>query len=425
MTYNGNFLSRVVTTIEGLQGEYIYQTTDSVTAFTAAGYISDAGIRGLKLGDTVWAINTTTGVSVQCFVGAINGTGVNATATLVSNAPPSFGANFRNVLDGGDFTVNPFQRNVPGIQASAGVSAAATNTAAYFADRWFTVSGSSAGSVVQAIAADTAIPGFSQALQVYRTAANTNTALISLGQVVETADVIKLQGQAVTFSFYAKSLATFSALGGVVNVQIVTGTGTASNQTVANLLAGSWTGQANTLNTTQALTSAYSRYQFTATLPANTTQLAVIISWNPVGTASGSTDGIQVQGLQLELGSVASLFEHRDVQVELEICQRYAWVTAEPAANVVVGSGMNTTTAIQVFYMATPVQLRVAPTVTVGAGTFKTNQASTATATTITAGTTHTPNAISINGNSTGTAGQATLLQGGGGSGWILASADF
>ena len=62
---------------------------------------------------------------------------------------------------------------------------------------------------------------------------------------------------------------------------------------------------------------------------------------------------------------------------------------------------------------------------TVSAGTFKTNQAGVATATTITPGATHTPNAISINGNSTGTAGQATMLQGGGGSGWILASADF
>jgi hypothetical protein len=63
--------------------------------------------------------------------------------------------------------------------------------------------------------------------------------------------------------------------------------------------------------------------------------------------------------------------------------------------------------------------------VTVSAGTFKTNQAGVATTTTITPGATHTPNAIAINGNSSGTAGQATMLQGGGGSGWILASADF
>lgn len=86
---------------------------------------------------------------------------------------------------------------------------------------------------------------------------------------------------------------------------------------------------------------------------------------------------------------------------------------------------MNTTSGAQVIYMATPVQFRAAPTVTVSAGTFKTQQGNTATATTITAGTTHTPNAISVNGSSTGTAGQATLLIGGGGAGYILASADY
>jgi hypothetical protein len=86
---------------------------------------------------------------------------------------------------------------------------------------------------------------------------------------------------------------------------------------------------------------------------------------------------------------------------------------------------MNTGASAQVFYLATPVQFRSAPTVTVSAGSFKTNQAGTATATTITAGTTHTVNAISINGNSAGTAGGASLLQGGGGAGKIAASADY
>jgi hypothetical protein len=66
-----------------------------------------------------------------------------------------------------------------------------------------------------------------------------------------------------------------------------------------------------------------------------------------------------------------------------------------------------------------------APTVIVAAGSFKTMQAGAAASTTIAPGATHTPNAISINGNSAGTTGQATLLQGGGGSGWIIASADF
>jgi hypothetical protein len=150
----------------------------------------------------------------------------------------------------------------------------------------------------------------------------------------------------------------------------------------------------------------------------------VLLSFTPTGTA-GADDSIYINGVQLEIGGSASPFEHIDAQVALEICQRYAWAQAEPVAGVVVGAGQNTSASSQLFYMAAPVQFLKAPTVTVAAGSFKTNQAGTATATTITAGSTHTVNAISINGSSAGIAGQATMLIGGGGSGWILASADF
>ena len=417
MGYTGANFSRIAQTIEGTQGEWVYTTTDSATAFTASNYITDLN-RGLKLGDTVWVINTSTGQSTQCYVSSVGAAGI----TLTSVSPPSFGANFRNILDGGDFTTNPFQRNIPGLASGGIISSAVTNTATYFADRWFAWGGSSS-SILMAAAADTTLAGFSQALSVYRTASNTNTANFNLAQIVETLDTIKLQGQAITFSFYAKALATYS--GGSLTVQVIYGTGT--NQTAANLIAGSWTGQGYVINTTQAITSSYGRYQFTGTVPATATQLAVVITWTPTGTASGSTDGINFQGFQLELGNNASVFEHRDVQVDLEICQRYAWVIAEPASGVQVGIGGATTTANnQQFYMATPVQMLKAPTVTVSAGSFKVCAAAAAAAATgMAAGSTHTPNAIEIVSTLTQTVGLSAALQGGGGSGYIVASADF
>jgi hypothetical protein len=320
-------------------------------------------------------------------------------------------ANFRNLIDGGDFTTNPWQRGT----SFTGIA----STPTYTADRWFAVGGASS-SISVSQTANTAVAGFSQSLVFGRASANANTAQINLGQVLESGDSIRMQGQPVTLSFWAAAGANFSA--SALTVQLVSGTGT--NQSAASMIAGSWTSQANVINATQALTATPIRYSFTGTVPAGCTQLGVQFSYAPVGTA-GSADNVIFAGVQLEAGSVASLFEHRDVQVELEICQRYCWVINEPGSGVIVGSGMNTTSAIQVFYLATPVQFRIAPTVTVTAGTFKTNQAGTATSTTISAGTTHTPNAISINGNSAGTAGQATLLQGGGGSGLITASADL
>ena len=328
-------------------------------------------------------------------------------------------ANFRNLIDGGDFSINPFQRNVPGLASGGVITTAIAATPTYFADRFFAAGGASSAVLLAAVA-DTSVVGFNQSLKVSRQSANAATSTISCGQVIETFDALRCQGQTVTLSFWAKAGANYS--GGPLTVQIVSGAGT--NQSAATLVASSWTGFGFVVNTTQALTSGMVRYQFSGVVPTGATQLGVLFSYAPAGTA-GADDSFSLNGVQLEIGASASPFERIDAQVVLEICQRYAWLQPEPAAGVVVGAGLNSSAAAQIIYMATPVQLLKAPSVTVGAGSYKTNQAGTATATTITPGTTHTANAISINGNSAGTAGQATLLQGGGGTGWILASADF
>jgi hypothetical protein len=331
-------------------------------------------------------------------------------------------ANFRNLLDGGDFTVNPWQRNIPGLASGGVISAAITNTPTYFADRWFGQGGASS-SVLMANVASTAVPGFNTQLNYTRSSGNANTAALFFGQVLETADSIRLQGLPVTFSFWAASLANYS--GGPLTVQLISGTGT--NDTAAHLTAAAWAGATNVVNTTVALTSTPTRYQFVGTVPANATQLGVLFTWTPTGTA-GAADGISYAGLQLEIGAFATAFEHRDVQVELEICQRYAWIIAEPAAGVVIGTGNMPTTTTATFYMATPVQLRAAPTVTVVTGSFGSTAANVARSGTIAAGSTHTPNAITITASGVTAAASAGLgasLVGGAGAGYIVASSDY
>lgn len=340
--------------------------------------------------------------------------------------------NFRNAIDGGDFTVNPWQRGT----SFTGIANALT----YTADRFFAVGGASS-SISVSQQAVTTVAGFGNALQFGRANANANTAAISLGQVIETADAIRFQGQQATVSFWAVAGANFSAASNLLSVTLATGTGT--NQSASSLIAGTWTGYAaaslsipfiangalvNTAATGVSLTTTWTRYQLTGVIPAGATQIGLLLGFTPVGTA-GAADYFQIMGLQLEAVSAkdpfASQFEHRDIEVELALAQRYFFQINEPASGVVVGAGMNTGASAQLIFIPLPVQMYKAPTVTVSAGTFKTNQAGTATATTITAGTTHTPNYISINGSSAGTAGQATLLQGGGGSGYIQVSSDF
>jgi hypothetical protein len=322
--------------------------------------------------------------------------------------------NFRNAFDGGDFTINPFQR---GTSQAADI----TNTTTYGPDRFGFLGGASSA-INWSQVADTTVAGFANSLKFQRKSANTDVTILKMGHVFETADCIRLQGQPVTLSFWAASGANYS--GGALNVVLDYSTGT--NQSLANLFAGSWTGQAHVINSSQVLTSGMVRYQFTATVPATATQLGCILSWTPVGTA-GANDYVQLNGFQLEVGNSASVFEHRDVQVELEICQRYFYQINEPASSVIVGVGSNSASNTQLYYLALPVQMRAAPTVTVTVGSFKANSstAGVVAATGLTGNATHTVNAIGLTSTGTGTAGQSSLLQGGGGAGIIAVSADF
>jgi hypothetical protein len=333
--------------------------------------------------------------------------------------PFSPSANCRNMIDGGDFSVNPFQRNIPGLASGGVIASPISTTPTYFADRFFAV-GAAPTAIQMAAVADSSIAGFSQSLKVCRQSGSASTAQISVGQIVETMNSLRCQTQTITLSFWARAGVSYS--GGPITVLVNSGSGV--NQSAALMVSAGWTSQANLISSQQILSTAMTRYQFTGVALANTSQLGIQISFTPSGTA-GSDDSIYINGVQLEIGANASPFEHLEAQVVLEDCQRFAWVTAEPGSGVVIGSGQNTGSASQLFYMASPVQLIKPPTVTVSTGTFKTNQAGTATSTTITPGATHTVNAVSIAGNSSGTAGQATMLMGGGGSGWILASADL
>ena len=328
-------------------------------------------------------------------------------------------ANFRNLIDGGDFSINPFQRNIPGLASGGVITTPVAATPTYFADRFF-AAGAAASAILMAAVADASVPGFNQSLKVSRKSGNANTSAIKFGQVIETLDSLRCQGQTVTLSFWASAGANFS--GAALAVQAIAGSGV--NQSAASLVAGTWTSASSPINAAATLTRTMTRYQFTGVVPFGATQLAALFSFTPAGTA-GPDDSVSINGVQFEIGPSASPFERLDAQVVLELSQRYAWVIPEPAAGVVIGAGANTGAAAQLIYIATPVQMLKAPTVTVAAGSFKTMQNGAVTATTISPGATHTPNAISITGNSAGGAGQATLLEGGGGSGWIIASADF
>ena len=71
-----------------------------------------------------------------------------------------------------------------------------------------------------------------------------------------------------------------------------------------------------------------------------------------------TNDWLEVAEVQLELGKVATPFEHRSYGEELALCQRYCYVIGHPSQVIYLGTGsMYTTTAVNLS-VPLPVQLR-------------------------------------------------------------------
>jgi hypothetical protein len=225
---------------------------------------------------------------------------------LGSSALLPAGLGFRNVLINGDFRV--WQR---------GTSITVTTGSPYTADRWCVTPGGTAN--FSASRQTASLDGFQYCLRLQRTASNTNTSALYLSQPVETVTSIPLANKQVSFSFYARAGANFSAASSALNVRLVTGTGTDGNYLAATL-----TGQAIPLDTTATLTTSFQRFTYSVFVPSGVNQVQPVFFYTPVGTA-GANDYFDVTGVQLEQNYSSTPFEQRPIGVELALCQRYYW----------------------------------------------------------------------------------------------------
>jgi hypothetical protein len=184
-------------------------------------------------------------------------------------------------------------------QRNAGASvSSSTGVATYTVDRWYAYATGAAVTAQRVASSNTA---FTNALRV--TGAASNTA-VSVGQRIEAQNSYDLANKTVTLSFYAASSASITL---TWKAYYAGATDNFTTQTQSN------TG-------TQATTSTLTRYSATFTLPsAATTGVSI-----EIGVAGAFTSGtIDLTGVQLELGSVATPFERRSYGAELALCQRY------------------------------------------------------------------------------------------------------
>jgi hypothetical protein len=238
----------------------------------------------------------------------------------------------------------------------------------FTADRWQAITNANQATTIsrQATGDSTNLPFIQYALRFQRNSGQTGTGEYAILQNAEIANSVQFAGKAVTFSFYARAGANYSATSNALNVRVWTGTGAEGN------VYGGLTGQTTPISSTATLTTTWQRFTYTATLATNITQTSFGFLFNPTGTA-GAADYFEITGIQLEAGSVATAFARNagTIQGELAACQRYLPSIQVSSSDIAIGQAYAATASL--ISIPFPVTARVAPTgVTVNsAGNFR------------------------------------------------------
>jgi hypothetical protein len=260
---------------------------------------------------------------------------------------------FRNRIINGAMAIN--QRNT---------TLSTNSSQGYSVDRMWGFSGGSTAATFSQISS-TGLAGFPFAIRCQRTAGNTGTNGVYMGQIVESNNLQDLQGQSVTISFWARAGSNYSPTSSVLNVYLRTGT--VADQGLNTLISPGWTGVVQQ-SSGVTLTTSWQFFSRTFSVASNAQELSAFFEAPTTGTA-GANDFYDITGFQLEAGSVATPFERRDYGRELMMCQRYYYRIAAGTAGQIFGSGFNQTTTTSSVVVPYPVQMRTAPSTLEQTGT--------------------------------------------------------
>jgi len=248
--------------------------------------------------------------------------------------------------------------------------------AGYSADRWYASTGGAAGRTISRVAGT---GEFQYLTRVQRTAGNTLTNGVDYGQPFEISDATPFAGKTVTFSFYARKGADYSASSSQLNIYVFSGTSSTETNRVVTAYAS---GGATPLSSSATLTTSLQRFQYTFTFGAGVTQFCPLFSTGFVGTA-GAADYFEVTGVQLEVGSIATSYVRNGatIQGELAACKRYLpSIDNSSGSGVAFVAGYAYGTNSSIFIVPFDVQARVQPTGVTVSGTINAYALNTTTA---------------------------------------------
>jgi hypothetical protein len=218
----------------------------------------------------------------------------------------------------------------------------------YGADRWFFARpGAVAGSTLSR--QSSGLTGFTYCARMQRDSGNTNTSAVRIFQSLETINSLQFAGKQITVSFYVRSGANYS---GGANTYLNVGSGTGTDQQLGNT---GYTGYALVSQLAITPTTTWTRYSTTGSVSSSATEIGFEINFTPTGTA-GANDYIEITGIQLEAGAVATPFEFEDYSETLAKCQRYY---LRSFCNYLLGAVRDAN--LPYFTKQFPVTMRVAP----------------------------------------------------------------
>jgi hypothetical protein len=272
----------------------------------------------------------------------------------------------RNKIINGKMDISERGGSFPAIAANA-----------YFLDRWAIGIGGSTSAVLTA-SQQTDAPTNNEFLQSLRLAVTTadtsiaSTEFVSIRQRVEGYNVRDLIGRTFTLSFWVRSSKTGIHCVSLQNSGVdrsyvaeytITTANTWEQKTITVsgglITAGTWNWTAGIGLAVEWALAAGTSFHTTAGAWQTGNFRATA---NQVNCLDSTSNIFAITGIQLEVGSVATPFEHRPFGAELALCQRY--YVRYATNNMVLGNGhLNSATQYDVVGTF-PVTMRAAPTAT-------------------------------------------------------------
>ena len=278
-------------------------------------------------------------------------------AQLTSTVEQSSGGAVPPIVAGKNAIING---GMDWFQRSTSVTIPNTTPGYYAPDRFLFYS--NGGSTTLSRVAGTA--GITYATQVATTSGNTQ---VNIENRLEYQSAQLLMGKTVTFSFYV-NVATTSGVGIAVGDYYPSSLDNWASVTFA---------QKGTVSAGQLSAGNWVRQSITFTADSNTTGLGFYLTITGLGANT-----LQITGLQVEIGSVATSFSRAGgtLSGELAACQRYYYQLATGNSQMLC-AGNNFATGQFDGLVAFPVTMRIAPSLsnTTGTGYYTTRQGGAAT----------------------------------------------